>query len=86
MSNHYSKLTSQAKKKNIGVIAIKSIAKVPWLTEKKTNNTWYQPFSTQTEVLDAIRFTLSQDITTAASSSDMKIAKTQNQNPTSPYF
>jgi len=66
---------SLARKKDLGVIAMKSIAKGPWPSKKKTSNTWYQPFVTQTDVADALRFTLSQDVTTAASSSDIKLAK-----------
>ena len=73
--NDYEPVLSLAKKKNLGVIAMKSIAKGPWPTEKKTNNTWYQPFATRAEIANAVRFTLSQDVTTAASSSDIKLAK-----------
>ena len=40
-----------------------------------THNCWYQPFDTQKEVDEALWFTLSQDITTAASSSDIRVAK-----------
>jgi len=73
--NDYAPVLSLARKKDLGVIAMKSIAKGPWPSKKKTSNTWYQPFVTQTDVADALRFTLSQDVTTAASSSDIKLAK-----------
>lgn len=56
---------------------MKSIAKGPWLTEKRTHNTWYEPFATQPEIDRALWFTLSQNVTTAASSSDIRIAKMQ---------
>lgn len=73
--NDYEPVLSLAKKKNLGVIAMKSVAKGPWPTEKKTNNTWYQPFTTRAEIVNAVHFTLSQDVTTVASSSDTEIAK-----------
>ena len=39
-----------------------------------THNCWYQPFDTQEEVDEALWFTLSQDVTTPASSSDIRVA------------
>lgn len=73
--NDYVPVLSLAKKKDLGVVAMKSIAKGPWPGKKKTSNTWYQPFAAQTDVADALRFTLSQDVATATSSSDIKLAK-----------
>jgi aryl-alcohol dehydrogenase-like predicted oxidoreductase len=73
--NDYEPVLSLAKKRDLGVIAMKSVAKGPWPTNQKTSNTWYQPFATQKEVDEAVRFTLSQSVTTAASSSDIRIAK-----------
>ena len=73
--NDYEPVLSLAKKKNLGVIAMKSVAKGPWPTDERTYNTWYQPFNTQIEIDEALWFTLSQYVTTAASSSDIRIAK-----------
>jgi aryl-alcohol dehydrogenase-like predicted oxidoreductase len=73
--NDYEPVLALAKKKNLGVIAMKSVAKGPWPTDERTHNCWYQPFDTQREVDEALRFTLSQYVTTAASSSDIRIAK-----------
>jgi len=73
--NDYEPVLSVAKKKNLGIIAMKSAAKGPWPTEERPYRTWYQPFDTQREVDEALWFTLSQDVTTAASSSDIRIAK-----------
>jgi aryl-alcohol dehydrogenase-like predicted oxidoreductase len=73
--NDYEPVLSLAKKKNLGVIAMKSVAKGPWPTGERNYNCWYQPFNTQKEVDDALRFTLSQYVTTAASSSDIRIAE-----------
>jgi len=73
--NDYEPVLALAKKRNLGVIAMKSIAKGPWPSKEKSHNTWYQPFATPEEVDEALRFTLSQSVTTATSSSDIRIAK-----------
>lgn len=73
--NDYEPVLALAKKRNLGVIAMKSVAKGSWPTDERTYNCWYQPFDTQIEVDEALRFTLSQYVTTAASSSDIRIAK-----------
>ena len=75
--NDYEPVLEKAKEKNIGVIAMKSIAKGPYPTEERTRNTWYQPFTARDEIEEALRFTLSQPVTTAATSSDMEIARIQ---------
>jgi len=72
--NDYAPVLKLAKEKNLGVIAMKAIAKGPWPDDRKTYATWYQPFDTQKEIDEALRFTLSQDVTTAATSSDIKLA------------
>ena len=56
---------------------MKSIAKGPYPTEEKTRSTWYEPFTSREEIGEALRFTLSQSVTTAATSSDMEIARMQ---------
>jgi aryl-alcohol dehydrogenase-like predicted oxidoreductase len=72
--NDYEPVLALAKKRNLGVIAMKSVAKGSWPSDERPYNTWYQPFDTQSEVDAALWFTLSQDVTTAASSSDVRIA------------
>jgi aryl-alcohol dehydrogenase-like predicted oxidoreductase len=72
--NDYEPVLKFAKEKNMGVIAMKAIARGPWPDDKKPYNTWYQPFNTQKEIDEALWFTLSQEVTTAASSSDMRLA------------
>jgi len=72
--NDYEPVLALAKEKGIGVIAMKAIAKGPWPNEKRPYKTWYQPFSTQKEIDEALWFALSQDVTTATSSSDIGLA------------
>jgi aryl-alcohol dehydrogenase-like predicted oxidoreductase len=75
--NDYEPVLEKCRERNIGVIAMKSPAKGHYPTEEKTRNTWYQPFTTRDEIGEALRFTLSQPVTTAATSSDMEIARMQ---------
>jgi len=72
--NDYEPVLALAKEKGIGVIAMKAIAKGPWPNENRPYKTWYQPFDTQEEIDEALWFTLSQDVTTATASSDIRIA------------
>jgi aryl-alcohol dehydrogenase-like predicted oxidoreductase len=73
--NDYAPVLAVAKARNVGVIAMKSVAKGPWPPDVKTHDTWYQPFDDRRDIDAALWFTLSQDVTTAASASDIGIAK-----------
>jgi aryl-alcohol dehydrogenase-like predicted oxidoreductase len=73
--NDYKPILSFSKRKNLGVIAMKAIAKGPWLSDVKPYNTWYHPFHTQRTIDEAVHFSLSQHVTTITSSSDIQIAK-----------
>ena len=73
--NDYTPVLKIAKKWNIGVIAMKAVAKGPYPTEEKTRSTWYQPFIAREELEEAVRFTLSQDVTTITTSSDIELAR-----------
>ena len=57
--------------KDVGVMAIKSVAKEPWKEgEEKTFTTWYKPFSSQDEIQKSVNFTLSQKITGICTAGD----------------
>ncbi|MBL7167930.1 aldo/keto reductase [Candidatus Bathyarchaeota archaeon] len=72
--NDFRPVLSAAEERDIGVIAMKAVAKGPYPGER-TRDCWYQPFTAKNEIKEALRFTLSQPLTTAATSSDMEIAK-----------
>jgi hypothetical protein len=72
--NDYGPVLTLAKNSRVGVMAMKAIAKGPWLNEKRPYNTWYQPFDTQEEIDEALWFTLSQDVATATTASDVRLA------------
>ncbi|MFH0848274.1 MAG: aldo/keto reductase [archaeon] len=73
--NDYEPVLNISEKRNIGVIAMKSIVRGPWPGDQKPYNTWYQPFDTQREIDRALWFTLSQKVATAASASDINLAR-----------
>jgi aryl-alcohol dehydrogenase-like predicted oxidoreductase len=73
--NDYGPVLALARERGIGVIAMKSAAKGPWPTENKPYKTWYEPFDTQEDIDKALWFTLSQEVTTATTSSDIRIAR-----------
>ena len=58
--NDFRSVLEIARKKNLGVTAIKSISKGRWSGEA-IYNTWYEPMVDQSSIDQAVKFTLSQD-------------------------
>jgi predicted aldo/keto reductase-like oxidoreductase len=57
----------RAREKNMGILALKAMAKGPW-PENATNKVpkcWYEPFSKPSDALKGLRFTLSHPVTSA---------------------
>lgn len=48
---------------DVGTMIIKSIARGPWGDQPQTYITWYQPFTTEELIQQAVNFVLSKDIT-----------------------
>ncbi len=71
--NDYEPLLKLAEEKDVGAMAIKSIAKQPWQTEAHTYSTWYEPFDTQESIDRSLWFVLSQGVTAAVSASDIRL-------------
>jgi len=71
--NDFRPVLSAAEEREIGVIAMKAVAKSPY-TGERTRDCWYQPFTEKNEIKEAVRYTLSQSLTTITTSSDMEIA------------
>ena len=66
--NDWRPLLETARRKNTGVFAIKSVAKRVWPQGEDSPhpyNTWYEPFNKAGEIEKCLRYTLSQDITSA---------------------
>ncbi len=58
--NDFKPILKIARDRDVGVIAIKAIAKRRWVGEKKYQ-TWYEPLEEQEDIDKAVWFTLSQD-------------------------
>ncbi|MAS33191.1 MAG: aldo/keto reductase [Anaerolineaceae bacterium] len=55
------KLLQTAQERNVGIMAIKSIAKGPWHEgQDRTYKTWYEPHDVQDTIQQCVNFTLSQ--------------------------
>jgi len=59
--NDFRPVLEVAKDRNMGVMAIKSIAKGRWTTSYRNYQTWYEPLDEQEDIDSALRFTLSQE-------------------------
>ena len=66
-------LMEVAQKKDLGVIAIKAIAKQPWELGPHMYRTWYEPFSQQTDIDKGIWYTLSQEVSTTVMPADVRL-------------
>lgn len=90
--NDFQPLLKTAREKNVGVMAIKSVAKGTWPSSDREShpyNTWYEPFDEADMMADSLRYTLSQDITAVVLPGDLKlwpvlIETARNFRPLSP--
>ena len=66
-------LLRQCREKDVGVMIIKAIAKLPWGDRERTYDTWYEPFDDPAEIQNGVNFALSQDVTGLCTSADVTI-------------
>lgn len=66
-------LLRQCREKEVGVMIIKAIAKLPWGERERTYNTWYEPFDDPQHIQQGVNFALSQDVTGLCTSADVTI-------------
>jgi aryl-alcohol dehydrogenase-like predicted oxidoreductase len=70
------RLLAKAKEKNVARLALKALAYTRWASrEDRANNPkcWYQPINDLEQARQALRFTLSEDVTAAIPPGDEKI-------------
>lgn len=67
------KLLDLCEEKDVGVMAIKSIAKEPWGDREHRYHTWYVPFEQQTMIQKNINFVLSQKLTHICTVGDYRL-------------
>jgi len=66
-------LLDYCRRKDVGVHIIKTVAKDPWGDRAKTHTTWYEPFTDQATIDQAVAFALSQPVTTLTSAGDVTV-------------
>lgn len=71
--NDFRPILKIAKDRDIGVIAIKAIARRRWDSQRKYQ-TWYEPFEDEEDIEKGVHFTLSQEgVTTYSMACDIKL-------------
>jgi aryl-alcohol dehydrogenase-like predicted oxidoreductase len=71
--NNFLPLLETARRKDVGMIAIKAISKQTWGDRKRVHTTWYEPFDSQADIDHSVWFTLSQSVTTCPMASDLSL-------------
>ncbi len=66
-------LLEYCRRNDVGVLIIKTVAKNPWGDRPKTHATWYEPFTEQPIIDQAVAFVLSQPVTTLTSVGDVTV-------------
>jgi aryl-alcohol dehydrogenase-like predicted oxidoreductase len=69
---------AKAREKNMGILALKAMAKGPWkegADKKKFPKCWYEPLATPEEIKMGLRFTLSHPITAAIPPGERELYK-----------
>ena len=66
-------LLDACRRRDVGVHIIKSVAKDPWGDRPKTHATWYEPFTDQATIDQAVAFVLSQPVKTLCSVGDVTV-------------
>ena len=74
--NDFRSLLKTARQKDIGVMAIKAVAKRAWESPMRAArpwNTWYEPFGEAADIEKSLRYTLTQDIAAAVLPGDLRL-------------
>lgn len=70
----YGSVLDLAEEKGLGTLCIKGFAKGPWdedlPEDERPYDTWYEPYDTEDEIVDCLRFALSQGMTSIPSAGD----------------
>jgi aryl-alcohol dehydrogenase-like predicted oxidoreductase len=66
-------LLAECRARDVGVHAIKTVAKDPWGDRPRTHATWYEPFADQAAIDRAVGFVLSRPVTTLTSVGDVTV-------------
>jgi len=71
--NNFLPLLEVARKKDVGTIAIKALARRHWQQATHKYRTWYEPFEKQAEIDKSLWYALSQGVTTVTMPADFHL-------------
>jgi aryl-alcohol dehydrogenase-like predicted oxidoreductase len=66
-------LIAECRRKDVGTMVIKTIAKASWDDRPHTATTWYEPFNQMDEIQRGVNYALSQDVTGLCTAGDTRI-------------
>lgn len=66
-------LLEECRRRDVGVHIIKTVARDPWGDRPRTHTTWYEPFTDQAIIDEAVAFVLSRPVTTLCSVGDVTV-------------
>ena len=66
-------LMHECQVRQVGIMAIKSIARGLWGEHPKTHTTWYEPFADMEHIQPAVNFALSQPVTSLCCPGDLRV-------------
>ncbi|MFB6106431.1 MAG: aldo/keto reductase [Halobacteriaceae archaeon] len=75
----YGRVLERCEQDGLGALGIKAFAKRPWppteelRPDERPYGTWYEPYDTQPEIDDCLRFALSQGLTSITNAGDPKL-------------
>ncbi|HUX96429.1 MAG TPA: aldo/keto reductase [Bacteroidales bacterium] len=76
--NFGAQVLERARKKNMGILALKAMAKGPWpkdADKSKYPKCWYEPHTTPEDIRMGLRFTLSHPVTAAITPGEVELFK-----------
>jgi aryl-alcohol dehydrogenase-like predicted oxidoreductase len=71
--NNFLPLLEYARRKDVGVMAIKAVSKRSWPEGNRAYHTWYEPFDDQANIDKSLRFTLDRDVSTCPMPGDLAL-------------
>ncbi len=66
-------LIDVCQEQDVGMMAIKAIAKGEWGEQEENYNTWYEPFDEQSEIQKGVNFALSYEVTGICTAGDVTL-------------
>lgn len=66
-------LLAECRRRDVGVMVIKTVTRGPWGAQPHTHTTWYEPFTAPAQIQNAVNFALSQPVTGLCTAGDIRV-------------